>query len=162
CRRFYETELAMKKLFLAGVAALFLATGAAHAVGTCDVADPTGTPLNVRDRPNGKILFTLRNGAEVVPLEESNDHKWLKIFLRKNTRKEGWVVYNFLDCGDYSNAVRSCRQRNPSDCNDDDLSTAHAGPCKLYQCGKTEVQNCLYKEDGTVAGSLGDLIKNNY
>jgi hypothetical protein len=88
----------VKKTLLTGIAALFLATGAAHAVGTCDVADPTGTPLNVRDRPNGKILFTLRNGAEVVPLEESNDHKWLKIFLRKNTRKEGWVFYNFLDC----------------------------------------------------------------
>jgi SH3 domain-containing protein len=144
---------------LAGVAVLFLATGTAHAVGTCEVVDPTGTPLNVRVRPNGKVLFTLRNGAEVVPLEESDDHKWVKVFSSKNTRKEGWVFYNFLDCGDYANAIRSCRQQNPNDC-DDDLSTTHAGPCKRYQCGKTEVLNCVYKEDGTVAGSLGGLIKN--
>jgi hypothetical protein len=100
---------------LAGVAVLFLATGTAHAVGTCEVVDPTGTPLNVRVRPNGKVLFTLRNGAEVVPLEESDDHTWVKVFSSKNTRKEGWVFYNFLDCGDFGNAFRKCRQQGLND-----------------------------------------------
>jgi hypothetical protein len=31
----------------------------------CQVTDPTGTPLNVRDRPNGRIINALRNGREV-------------------------------------------------------------------------------------------------
>jgi hypothetical protein len=74
----------MKKLLLSFVAALLLATGegtgTAYAVDTCDVADPTGTPLNVRNQPNGKILFTLRNGTKVVWVELSNDQKWVKIF----------------------------------------------------------------------------------
>jgi hypothetical protein len=31
----------------------------------CQVTDPTGTPLNVRDRPNGQVVNALRNGREV-------------------------------------------------------------------------------------------------
>ena len=30
--------------------------------------------------------------------------------------------------------------------------TAYAGNCRNYRCGKVEVQACLYKEDGKVAG----------
>jgi hypothetical protein len=70
----------MKKLLLTSIAALFLATGAAHAVGTCDVADPTDTLLNVRIRPGGKILGTLRNGVEVVVIDVSDDWKWVEDF----------------------------------------------------------------------------------
>jgi SH3 domain-containing protein len=107
--------MAMKKLLLAGIAALLLATGTVHAVGTCDVADPTGTALNVRDRPNGKILGTLRNGTEVVIIDASDDWKWAKIFPVRtknysvtsvNRKLEGWVFYDFLDCGEIAKAMR--------------------------------------------------------
>jgi uncharacterized protein YgiM (DUF1202 family) len=33
----------------------------------CTVADPTGTPLNIREEPNGKILGTWDNGVRVRP-----------------------------------------------------------------------------------------------
>ena len=95
----------MKKLLLSFVAALLLATGegtgTTYAVDTCDVADPTGTPLNVRNQPNGKILFTLRNGTKVVWVELSNDQKWVKIFpmTGRHRDREGWVFTDFLDCG---------------------------------------------------------------
>ena len=31
----------------------------------CNVADPTGTPLNVRSSPNGPIMGALHNGVTV-------------------------------------------------------------------------------------------------
>ena len=31
----------------------------------CEVADPTGTPINVRAKPNGRIVGTLRNGSVI-------------------------------------------------------------------------------------------------
>ena len=101
-----KLRFAMKtRALLTGIVALFLATGegtgTAYAVDTCDVADPTGTPLNVRNQPNGKILFTLRNGTKVVWVELSNDQKWVKIFplTGRHYDKEGWVFTDFLDCG---------------------------------------------------------------
>jgi len=67
----------------------------------CVVVDPTGTPLNVRDQPNGKILFTLRNGTSAVWRSMSKDQKWVKIFplTGRHYDKEGWVFTDFLDCG---------------------------------------------------------------
>lgn len=37
----------------------------------CVVADPTGTPLNARDVPDGRVVGTLRNGT-AVHIEEVN------------------------------------------------------------------------------------------
>jgi hypothetical protein len=59
----------MKKLLV--TLALLALAASAHAadpgpqVSRCIVADPTGTPLNVRNRPHGSIVATLANG-EVV------------------------------------------------------------------------------------------------
>jgi len=63
----------MKAAIIAGCVVLFLATGAAHAVGTCAVADPTGTPLNIRN-----VTATVR---EIAP---SCQHK----MRRANTAKD--------------------------------------------------------------------------
>jgi len=38
----------------------------------CKVTDPTGTPLNVRESPNGKIIGTLPNGSTVAIVAEKN------------------------------------------------------------------------------------------
>jgi hypothetical protein len=35
----------------------------------CTVTDPTGTPLNVRAGPNGRVLSTLSNGQQVEVIE---------------------------------------------------------------------------------------------
>lgn len=47
----------------------------------CTVTDPTGTPLNVRAGPNGRILSTLRNGQQVEFIEhrDSNGQTWALI-----------------------------------------------------------------------------------
>ncbi len=37
----------------------------AKAEQVCKVTDPTGTPFNVRETPNGRIVGTLRNDVEV-------------------------------------------------------------------------------------------------
>jgi len=83
-------------------AALLLATGTAHAgevIVGCLVDDPTSTPLNVRNQPGGKILFTLPNGTFVMT--QSSTEKWTKIFIPitgRHKNQEGWVFTAFLYC----------------------------------------------------------------
>ena len=48
----------------------------------CTVTDPTGTPLNVRDSPNGKITGMLANGLPVSIVDSktaANGKPWVKI-----------------------------------------------------------------------------------
>src|SRR5690348_10516434 len=40
---------------------------------TCIVDDPTGTPLNVRERPHGSIVGALRNGTPVAAFNSVSD-----------------------------------------------------------------------------------------
>jgi Bacterial SH3 domain len=72
----------------------------------CTVADPTGTPLNVRSAPiSGKIVSKLKNGT-VVRVEDFNEDSgdenanWWKISITKNGKRRtlGWVTSNFLNC----------------------------------------------------------------
>jgi hypothetical protein len=56
----------MTRVLITAIALLFCVNLAAAATGDrCKVTDPTGTPLNVRSGPNGKITGTLANGALV-------------------------------------------------------------------------------------------------
>ncbi|MBD2181133.1 SH3 domain-containing protein [Planktothrix sp. FACHB-1355] len=76
---------------------------AVQAESVCQVTDPTGTPLNVRDRPNGRIINTLRNGREVYIQEISYDNKgrpWAKIggYYNGQYRVWGWVIREFISC----------------------------------------------------------------
>jgi Bacterial SH3 domain len=69
----------------------------------CKVTDPTGTPLNVRDRPNGKIINKLKNGRKVDILEISSDSKgrpWAKVGGDYNGQYKvwGWVIREFISC----------------------------------------------------------------
>jgi hypothetical protein len=72
----------------------------------CIVADPTGTPLNVRSQPiNGRIIAKLKNGT-VVRVEDFNEESgdesavWWKISITKNGKRRtlGWVTSKFLNC----------------------------------------------------------------
>ncbi len=62
---------------------------------TCIVADPTGTPLNIRDAPDSpKLVGTLQNGTAIT-VERFEDYRgrwWAQI---KNL---GWVYKNYLNC----------------------------------------------------------------
>jgi hypothetical protein len=63
----------------------------------CIVNDPTGTPLNVRASPRGKILDTVSNGTNVVIVERRG--KWTAIVIPVVDHiKDGWVFHQFLQC----------------------------------------------------------------
>jgi hypothetical protein len=95
-------ERAMKKYLAVATAviALGLATESNAALKTCFVADPTGTPLNVRSRPNGNILGALHNDTPVIltELTAANGRIWVKVV--PNEGKVGWVFFDYLDCQD--------------------------------------------------------------
>jgi hypothetical protein len=63
----------------------------------CVVADPTDTPTNVRDGPNGNILTSLDDGASVVIQRIAKDDRgrqWAKVY----GDAEGWIFRKFLRC----------------------------------------------------------------
>jgi hypothetical protein len=63
----------MTRFVMAAIALLVSVNLAAAAEGErCKVTDPTGTPLNVRESPKGKIIGTLANGTFVTIVEFKN------------------------------------------------------------------------------------------
>ncbi|MGK7926373.1 MAG: SH3 domain-containing protein [Spirulina sp.] len=77
----------------------------ARAERVCQVTDPTGTPLNVRNRPNGRVINALRNGREVYILEIAYDNQnrpWARVggYYRGEYRIWGWVLREFISCYD--------------------------------------------------------------
>ena len=88
----------MKRLFLC-FWLVMIATGAS--AQTCIVTDPTGTPLNVRARPNGPILGALHNGTAVQVSGTAYDKggkPWAYI-APLGPGKRGWVFWGYLTCG---------------------------------------------------------------
>ena len=68
------------------------------ASGRCKVTDPTGTPLNVRDRDKN-IIGTVSNGIVVHILEEGFDDRgkpWVLVTARNG--RIGWVYREFISC----------------------------------------------------------------
>jgi hypothetical protein len=45
----------------------------------CKATDPTGTPLNVRESPNGKTVGTVNNGVlvSIIATKEINGKPWV-------------------------------------------------------------------------------------
>ncbi len=67
----------------------------------CTVVDPTGTPLNVRDGPNGKITGTLANGLPVAVVESktaANGKAWVRVVDPQTDKPIGWVFREFVSC----------------------------------------------------------------
>jgi hypothetical protein len=83
-------------------------TLAAHAeVPVCRVADPTGTPLNVRTVPSGKtIVETLKNGTRVTILDTKKNWAYIALLPEEDETAvgdklvvpTGWVYREYLDC----------------------------------------------------------------
>jgi uncharacterized protein YgiM (DUF1202 family) len=66
---------------------------------TCVVTDPTGTALNVRKSPNGKVIGSIKNDKNVKILGISIDKKgraWAKV--RGNAGSTGWILRDFVTC----------------------------------------------------------------
>jgi hypothetical protein len=94
----YSTLLALSTtVVLAFVGAL----GSAQAEERCAVADPTGTPLNVRLGPNGRITETLPNGLTVRIQQTASDHG--KIWARITRDRDNGTL-GYLDCNASVNA----------------------------------------------------------
>ena len=80
-----------------------LPLSAMRAEEVCKVTDPTGTPLNVRATPKGKIVGTVKNGTKVDIEQEAEDNTgtpWVKVSTSGKGKKKvlGWVVREFISC----------------------------------------------------------------
>ena len=88
----------MKRLLLA--CCLAVTANGAFAQAVCVVADPTGTPLNVRTAPNGSIVGALYNGTRVSLLNivaDRSGQTWALI-APLGPGKRGYVFRNYLAC----------------------------------------------------------------
>jgi len=66
---------------------------------TCVVADPTGTPLNIRTSPNGKIVGKIANGERIrISDQTTEDGKQWAYISNAASRPMGWVFRKFLSC----------------------------------------------------------------
>jgi hypothetical protein len=70
---------------------------------TCKVSDPTGTPLNVRLRPKGKIIGKIKNGKNVYMQSVERDatgKPWVLIAVKERGQivELGYVVREFIGC----------------------------------------------------------------
>jgi hypothetical protein len=85
------------------LAAAFLLVGAVSADAQsrrCRVMDPTGTPLNVRDEPAGRIVGRLPNGRLVRAAEtvtDGNGRAWTFVHATDG-EPIGWVFREFIAC----------------------------------------------------------------
>jgi len=86
---------------LAVALAAGLSTAPAFAQSRCAVTDPTGTPLNIRETPNGEIIGRVSNGAGVRVVNSSFDERgrpWVLIRPRGSSQVVGWVYREFVSC----------------------------------------------------------------
>ena len=96
-----NTMLMFPLVFLASI----IISQPARAERVCQVTDPTGTPLNFRDQPNGEVIGALRNGREVYIHQigyDSQGRPWALVggYHQSNCRTWGWVFREFLSCYD--------------------------------------------------------------
>jgi len=87
-------------LSLSALLSLFIGIDPGRAEERCMVADPTGTPLNVRIVPNGRILGTLPNGVMVRIRETTSvqGKTWVRVSPDGEVPPIGWIFRNYLNC----------------------------------------------------------------
>ena len=86
---------------LTAALATCLAAAPAFAQNRCAVTDPTGTPLNIRETPNGEIIGYVSNGAGIRVMNTSFDERgrpWALISPRGRNHMVGWVYREFVSC----------------------------------------------------------------
>lgn len=69
----------------------------------CRVTDPTGTPLNARLQPNGKVVNRLKNGRTVYAQSTSTDNQgkpWVLVAIKNQGSYKimGYVLREFVSC----------------------------------------------------------------
>lgn len=92
----------MFRSFAIAIAVAVTACGAAEAQSNrCRIMDPTGTPLNIRDRPNGEVIGRVGNGRLVTRIRSSEDERgrpWSYVADRETGQPLGWVYREFIAC----------------------------------------------------------------
>lgn len=76
-------------------------TTSAQAQSRCRVMDPTGTPLNVRTAPMGRVVATIENGYLVSIIDQTRDRQgkpWVYVARRTDGEPLGWVYREFIAC----------------------------------------------------------------
>ena len=102
-------EIDMTKMFaslalLAALAALPSPSHAQFSDRVCVVADPTGTPLNVREEPNGRIVGTIANGVWVLVRTQTTVGGKSWAYIHDSNKfgtvgdPLGWVFDRYLKC----------------------------------------------------------------
>jgi hypothetical protein len=107
----------IRRLALGFALAALSAAGAMAQQSNCRVADPSGTPLNVRDAPNGRITGTLPNGLAVRILSvDGPGQTWVRIGDGAGGQPIGWVFRRYLACSPTPVAppAGGCRVADPS------------------------------------------------
>jgi hypothetical protein len=94
-------RLAIIAAALAAICALAGPAAAQYGSARCVVTDPTGTPLNIRATPNGRIIGSLYNGTYVRLVNISYDSRgrsWGYVLNWYTGRPFGWVFRRFISC----------------------------------------------------------------
>ena len=102
--------------FLIAIAVMLFPTASFACGGApvCTVVDPTGTPLNVRAGPNGKILSTLKKGSKVEFIEhqEKDGKKWA--LVARYGESSGFVFGDYLKCTGSDDIGEICTVADPT------------------------------------------------
>lgn len=83
------------------IAILLGAVAPSLAQERCRVTDPSGTPLNVRTAPYGRIIGTIPNGRLVSVIDRARDQQgrpWVYIADARTGEPIGWVFREFVSC----------------------------------------------------------------
>jgi hypothetical protein len=67
----------------------------------CFVNDPTGTDLNYRTSPGGKVLGQIANLSGVTIMDQAKDNQgraWVFVKGVENDAPLGWVIRSYLKC----------------------------------------------------------------
>jgi uncharacterized protein YraI len=88
----------LKQLLVASFILAVLSSPSIAGDGPCIVADPTGTPLNVRSKPNGPIIGALHNDMQVAITGSASvsGKQWVRII--PGVGKPGWVFADYVMC----------------------------------------------------------------
>ena len=122
----------MKKIFLTMLMAVMAVVAVAQAVADAYICDQSGTPTNIRNAPNGKVVQTLNvvDGGYVVTLLEAKNNWWKidpqveiygdveegeDVVTLKGSTTGYWIHYSVLQftiAGERENVIRTQPSRN--------------------------------------------------
>ena len=102
------------RMTIASVFLISIYASAACAATICEVNDPTGTPLNVRDGPGGHILSAMRNGIKVEFIEQKKIKGKTWTLIAKFGAGTGYVFGDYITCDGEDELGKICTVTDPT------------------------------------------------